>query len=214
MSSKPAARKKPATPASPPEQSPTVAKPETINDLLPDQNNANRHSERGMGLLEDALRSVGAGRSILIDRQGRIIAGNGVVEAAQNAGLQRLRVVQTNGNELVAVQRTDLELDSPMGRQMALGDNLIALRNIDVDAAVVAAQAEEHGIPLEKVGLTEGELAEMLQAADAAAEQEDAGGDAAASEKWMILITCRDEAHQAEMLQRFAAEGLECSALI
>ncbi len=33
-------------------------------------------------------------------------------------------------------------------------------------------------------------------------------------EQWLVLITCRDEAHQVELLQRFQAEGLPVKALL
>lgn len=151
-----------------------TSQPQTVEDLLPDDQNANRGTERGAGLLEDALRNVGAGRSILIDKNNRIIAGNKTAEAAVNAGLIKLRVVETNGQELVAVKRTDVDLDSPMGRQMALGDNLIGLRSLDLDVEVIVGQAQEHDLPLEQVGITERELAKMLKAA--AIEQAAEGG--------------------------------------
>src|SRR6516162_9538562 len=32
-------------------------------------------------------------------------------------------------------------------------------------------------------------------------------------EQWLVIITCRDEAHQVEMLRRFQSEGLPCRAL-
>ena len=34
------------------------------------------------------------------------------------------------------------------------------------------------------------------------------------SEQFLVLITCRDEKHQAELLGRLQAEGLECKALV
>jgi hypothetical protein len=34
------------------------------------------------------------------------------------------------------------------------------------------------------------------------------------SEQFMIVITCRDEKHQVELLGRFQGEGLECKALV
>jgi hypothetical protein len=34
------------------------------------------------------------------------------------------------------------------------------------------------------------------------------------AEQFLLLITCRDEAHQVELLRRFQAEGLECKALL
>jgi hypothetical protein len=34
------------------------------------------------------------------------------------------------------------------------------------------------------------------------------------SEQFMIIITCRDEKQQVELLGRFQGEGLECKALV
>ena len=34
------------------------------------------------------------------------------------------------------------------------------------------------------------------------------------SEQFMIVVTCRDEEHQVELLERFQREGLECKALV
>jgi hypothetical protein len=33
-------------------------------------------------------------------------------------------------------------------------------------------------------------------------------------EPWLVLVTCRDEKHQLELLARFQAEGLPCKALL
>ena len=49
---------------------------DTLADLTPDGENFNRHTEFGQKLLEDSLRKFGAGRSILVDKDGNIIAGN------------------------------------------------------------------------------------------------------------------------------------------
>jgi hypothetical protein len=34
------------------------------------------------------------------------------------------------------------------------------------------------------------------------------------AEKWLIVVTCKDEADQAEMLERFSDEGIKCKALL
>ena len=41
-----------------------------------DSRNANKGTERGLALLDKSLRQYGAGRSILVDKNGRVIAGN------------------------------------------------------------------------------------------------------------------------------------------
>ena len=82
----------------------------TIADLTPDGENFNRHTEFGSKLLEDSLRKFGAGRSVLVDKDGNIIAGNGVVETAASIGMEDVVVVKTDGTKLVVVQRDDLSL--------------------------------------------------------------------------------------------------------
>jgi ParB-like chromosome segregation protein Spo0J len=79
-----------------------------IKQLKFDPRNARQHNERNITMIADGLSEVGAGRSILIDGKGEIIAGNGVVEAAAQAGITKVRVIETTGDEIVAVMRKDL----------------------------------------------------------------------------------------------------------
>jgi len=109
----------------------------TIEDLVPDQHNPNKGTERGRALLEDSLREDGAGRSILVDKKGSVIAGNKTLEVADELGLP-IRVVQTDGNELVVVQRTDVEAESVHGRRMSLRDNRTSEVGLDWDVEVLA----------------------------------------------------------------------------
>lgn len=104
-----------------------------IKDLKFDDKNFNKHTEYGMSLLEKSLKENGAGRSILIDKDNNIIAGNGIIEAAGQAGLEKVKIVETTGNEIIAVKRTDLILDSKKGREMALADNATASANLEWD---------------------------------------------------------------------------------
>jgi len=94
-----------------------------LTDFIPDDKNANAGSERGAAMLANSLREYGAGRSILVDKAGRVIAGNKTTQAALDSGLTDAIVVETDGTRLVVVQRTDIDLDSPRGRQLALSDN-------------------------------------------------------------------------------------------
>ena len=110
---------------------------DTLADLTPDGENFNKHTEFGQKLLEDSLRKFGAGRSILVDKDGKIIAGNSTTETAAAIGMEDVIVVHTDGKKLVVVQRTDLSLDSPEGRELALADNMTALKGIDLDLAKV-----------------------------------------------------------------------------
>ena len=102
-----------------------------IKDLKFDNKNFNNHTEYGMSLLEKSLRENGAGRSILLDKDNNIIAGNGIVEVAGQIGLNKVKIVETTGDEIVAVKRTDIKLDSKKGRKMARDDNATAYADLD-----------------------------------------------------------------------------------
>tara|TARA_R100000306_G_C4361417_1_gene135463 strand:- start:528 stop:1061 length:534 start_codon:yes stop_codon:yes gene_type:complete len=93
-----------------------------ISDITPDTKNANKGTQRGRGLLEASMRQYGAGRSIVVDKGGHVIGGNKTVDVAAQLDLP-VRVVETDGNELVVVQRTDLDIDSSEGRGLAIADN-------------------------------------------------------------------------------------------
>ena len=110
-----------------------------LSELIPDHANANKGTERGRYALEASLRQYGAGRSILLDKNGRIIAGNKTAEVAADVGLDDVIVVQTDGKQIVAVQRTDLDIDSPEGRGLAYADNRVGELSLEWDAEQVLA---------------------------------------------------------------------------
>lgn len=109
-------------------------KKQKITDLVPDDVNFNTGTEFGNSLIEKSLSKFGAGRSILIDKHNRIIAGNKTVENAAANGFENIVVVETDGKDLVAVKRTDIDLNTKQGREMALADNATAKANISWDA--------------------------------------------------------------------------------
>ena len=131
-----------------------MAKNSTIEELKFDTKNFNKHTEFGMSLLEKSLRQNGAGRSILVDKDNNIIAGNGIVEAAQNAGITKTKVIEVQGDELVVVKRTDLALDSKQGREMALADNATAAADLSWDADAIADVESEFDIDASSWGVS------------------------------------------------------------
>ena len=107
-----------------------------IEDLIQDDKNFNKGTEKGQKLIENSFTQFGAGRSILIDKNNKIIAGNKSVENATIIGLEDVIIVETTGDKLVAVKRTDIDLDSKEGREMALADNATSKVNIEWDEEV------------------------------------------------------------------------------
>jgi len=114
-----------------------------ISDLTPDKQNANKGTPRGLKMLDDSLRENGAGRSILIDKHGVIVAGNKTVERAADIGIEDVIVVETDGTKLVAVKRTDLDLETDASaRRLAYADNRVGQVDLDFDADVILADLE------------------------------------------------------------------------
>ena len=154
----------------------------SIKDLQPDSRNANAGTPRGLQMVEDSLRKHGAGRSILADKRGRVIAGNKTLQSASDINLP-VRVVETDGHELVVVQRTDLDLDDPNARELAIADNRSSQVGLEWDAEVLA-QLKDEGVVLDAM-FTGGEietlefeaalLAEMVGGLDGKSEARNLG---------------------------------------
>lgn len=92
-----------------------------IKDLVPDPHNRRSHTPRNVGMIVDALHKVGSGRSIVIDENNEILAGNATIEAAGEAGITQLKVIDADGDEIVAVRRRGLTADQK--RDLAIYDN-------------------------------------------------------------------------------------------
>ncbi len=141
-----------------PDQDRVVA---ALSSLTPDPRNARKHSDRNLAEIEAALREVGAGRSIVVDEAGTILAGNATVQAAAKAGIARVRVVEADGTELVAVRRSGLT--PAQKRRLALFDNRAA-ELAEWDTEVLASLADE----MDLSALWEpDELADLLAHAEA-----------------------------------------------
>lgn len=85
-----------------------------------DRRNYRKHGDRNRKLIRKSLDELGAGRSIVIDAEGEIIGGNGVFEAW---GDRPIKVIESDGSELVVVQRTDLKTDDEKRKKLAIMDN-------------------------------------------------------------------------------------------
>ena len=123
-----------------------------IEELRQDTLNFNKGTYEGEGLIKKSLERFKAGRSVLIDKNNNIIAGNKTVSAAATMGM-KVRVIETTGDELVAVKRTDIDLDSKEGRELALADNRTAQINLAWDEPNLEAAALQFGLDAIDFGL-------------------------------------------------------------
>lgn len=92
-----------------------------VDELTPDPHNRRKHSPRNVDMIAAALRSVGAARSIVIDERNEVLAGNGVLQGAAQAGISKLKIVDVDGDTIVAVRRRGLSTEQK--RDLAIYDN-------------------------------------------------------------------------------------------
>ena len=115
-----------------------------VDELTFDPDNANKGTQRGEGALDRSISRNGVGRSILIDKNGVIIAGNKTAQKAAELGIDHVEVVQTTGNTVVAVQRTDLDLmNDSQARELAYADNRVSELSLDWNAEQMLKDSQE-----------------------------------------------------------------------
>ena len=165
-----------------------------IADLSPDPANARLHGERNLEQIKASLRRFGQQKPIVVDATNVVRAGNGTLAAARALGWTTLAAVRS---ELAGADLT----------AYAVADNRTAeLATWDADVLSAALAEEAVG----DVGFTADDLAALLPPEPPPAPP----GLELPPEKWLVVVTADGEAHQAELLGRFAADGLSCRAVV
>jgi hypothetical protein len=167
-------------------------------ELVPHEFNFRLHPEGQRAALEALYREVGFARSLLAfelpDGRLKLIDGH----------LRR---------ELDPDMEVEVEvLDVTEGEARAL------LLSIDPLAALAQTQHQLRDRLQELAPVMSPELQAAWQAAAQASLTKAAGTQKRAydtiPEQYLVLVTCRDEQHQVELLGRFQGEGLACKALL
>ena len=182
-----------------------VATKRTTTDVLKhDPQNFRLHTPRNKDLIRQSLEEIGGGRSILVDGENIVRAGNGVLEQAELLGM-KVRVVDAAPDELIAVRRPDLVGDK--ARRAALYDNRPG-QTSEWDYGMLSATLESEKDLLDGI-FNANELATLAHSETVALEQV----ERIASNHY-IVVECESEEHQLELLERFVQEGLTCRAAI
>ena len=93
----------------------------------------NNGNKKGKTIIEHSIKTLGCGRSILVDKNGEIISGHDVYEAAIKLG-KKIITIETDGDVLVVVKRTDVVASETKGLELSLVDNLSSEKNLNWDA--------------------------------------------------------------------------------
>ena len=163
-----------------------------------DKRNYRKHNEENKRVIRKSLEELGAGRSIVIDKEGEIIAGNGVYEQAQKLGI-KTKIVETDGSELVVVKRTDLATGDDKRKKLALADN-------------AASDTSEWDVPLIKTDWAKEMLSAWGVELPERSENNEDLSDRIKNE-YKIEITCTCEREQEDLYNKLVGEGYECRIL-
>ena len=126
------------------------AEPQTAADLIQDEHNYRKHSEENKRRIRKSIDEAGIGRSVVVDADGVLIAGNGVASVID--GDTPVRVIETDGTELVVVKRTDLHEGDERRKKLALADNATS-DEVEWDMEAIEAdgwqqdELEDWGVP-------------------------------------------------------------------
>jgi hypothetical protein len=148
--------------------------------------------------IRESLRVHGQYRAIVVQKSTRqIVAGNGTWEAAKAEGWTHIATLIS-------------DLTDEQARRIVLVDN----RTNDLAGYDTGALIELlNSLPtLEGTGFSTDQLNDLLKSVADPTPQADETN--ALHSAWVIVVTCRDEMQQTELLDRFAGEGLDCRAVV
>ena len=187
-----------------------------LTDFPPDPSNANKGTQRGRGLLENSLQKLGAGRSVLADKNGVLIAGNKTLQTAVESGFENAIVVETDGTQLVVVKRTDLDLSTDAkAKELAIADNRIGEISLEWDAEVLSALSEEFDLSSMFFEDELKDLWEEWKGKDedfTLANSEDQTGEL--RDSYQVVVVLNSEVDQVNLLDELESKGYKCRALI
>jgi ParB-like chromosome segregation protein Spo0J len=164
-----------------------------ISSLSPDPANARKHPDRNLEQIKASLRRFGQQKPIVVDATNVVRAGNGTLAAAKALGWTTIAAVRSD------LARTELTA-------YAITDNRSA-ELAEWDYEVLSSTLAD--MEIGDVGFTSAEIDKLI-----GRPMEDFTGQELPAEKWLIVVTCKDEAEQAELLERFSDDGIKCSALL
>lgn len=92
-----------------------------VKDLKQDRRNYRKHNQKNLDLIKKSVNEVGFGRSIVVNSENEIICGNGISSTLDKD--TKLRVVETDGTELIVVKRNDLKTGDLKQTKLGIFDN-------------------------------------------------------------------------------------------
>jgi len=195
------------------DKQPKVTK-KKLSDYQANPHNHNTGTERGSQMLKKSFNRLGAGRSLVADKNGKLIAGNQSLKGALDAGLLNVIEVETTGNEVVVVKRTDLDLESDdtRGVELSYADNRAHEVSFELNPEQMQMDVDR-GVDFSMM-YTPSELDSLLPDAT---ETESGAGRAEPQdieEQFVLIVDCSSEQELSALFQELQERGLKCRTLL
>jgi hypothetical protein len=153
-----------------------MAKKHKISDFRPQRVNANRHTARGLGALDNSIAEGGWLGAITTANDGEVFDGSARLETVYTRFGEEVEpiVIESDGTRPVILKRTDIpNADDPRAKKLALLANRVAEIDLDWDVELLAELNEE----IDLSGLfTDDELQRLLDVGNDEGEQGKGGG--------------------------------------
>ena len=127
-----------------------------IKEIIEDPENAREHGARNLEAIEKSLAAFGQQKPIVINKEGKVIAGNGTLQAAQAIGWETIQVVKT---ELPELQQKAFAIADNRTAEMATWDEEVLARTIKELAKI------DQFLPVQ-IGFDENEINKILSESD------------------------------------------------
>lgn len=117
-----------------------------LSDFSPQKNNANKHTARGLGMLDNSIAKGGWIGAITVANDNETFDGSARLETAYERFGEDVEpiIVDADGTRPIIVRRIDIpSADDPKAKKLAISANRIAIVDLDWDAEVLASIAEE-----------------------------------------------------------------------
>ena len=170
-----------------------------IKDLKQDKRNYRTHNKKNLDLIKKSVSEVGLGRSVVIDNENEIVCGNGLVSTLDKN--TPIKIIETDGSELVVVKRTDLNTNDEKRKQLAIMDNSTSdSSEFDLDSLQAdfdVEQLQDWGLDVEFESLKE--------------NIKDISDDI--KESYEVVCECSNEEEQEMLFYKLTNEGIKCRLL-
>jgi len=180
-----------------------------IDSLTLDPRNARLHNERNMAAITDSLRRFGQQKVIVVDADGVVLAGNGTLAGAKALGWTQ-----------IVVHRSPLR--GAEAKAFAIADNRSGeLSEWDTEELErQIRELDEEQFPVDLLQIDDRELAALADGDAVAAhgfapkpqKPEKPAPEETIKSVFKVVITCRDEAQQRDVIGYCERNGLEYKA--